>query len=275
MLARRTPGFTGADLANLVNEAALLSARHSKKSIDMQELEEAIYRVIAGPERKSRLISDKEKEIIAYHEGGHALVAHALPNTDPVHKVSIIPRGRALGYTLTLPTEDKFLVTRDELMDELAMLLGGRTAEELIFADPTTGAQNDIERATKVARQMVTEFGMSDRLGPLTLGQKQGEVFLGRDFAAQPDYSDQIAYEIDQEIKRLVDDAYNDARRILTENLDKLKVIAATLIERETVEKEELEALLAGRELEPLVPCRPAGPRGKAGQTPPTLPHQG
>jgi cell division protease FtsH len=254
VLARRTPGFTGADLANLVNEAALLSARHSKKIIDMHELEESIDRVIAGPEKKSRLISDKEKEIIAYHEAGHALVAHILPNADPVHKVSIIPRGRALGYTLTLPLEDKYLVTRSELVDELAMLLGGRASEELIFQEITTGDQNDIERATKVARQMVCEFGMSDRLGPLTLGQKQGEVFLGRDFASQPDYSDQIAYEIDQEIKRLVDDAYNDARRILTENLGKLKVIAAALIERETVEKEELEALLAGRELEPMLP---------------------
>ncbi len=263
VLARRTPGFTGADLANLVNEAALLSARHSKKIIDMTELEESIDRVIAGPEKKSRLISDKEKEIIAYHEAGHALVAHILPNADPVHKVSIIPRGRALGYTLTLPLEDKYLVTRSELIDELAMLLGGRASEELIFEEITTGDQNDIERATKVARQMVCEFGMSDRLGPLTLGQKQGEVFLGRDFAAQPDYSDQIAYEIDQEIKRLVDDAYNDARRILTENLDKLKVIAATLIERETVEKEELEALLEGRELAPLAPAAPPAPEEK------------
>ncbi len=250
VLARRTPGFTGADLANLVNEAALLAARHSKKEIDMDELEESIDRVIAGPEKKTRLISDKEKEIIAFHEAGHALVAHTLPNADPVHKISIIPRGRSLGYTLTLPMEDKYLVTRSELIDELAMLLGGRVAEEMIFGDITTGDQNDIERATKVARQMVCEYGMSDRLGPLTLGQKPGEVFLGRDFASQPDYSDQIAYEIDQEIRRLVDDAYNEARRILTEQLDLLKKIASTLMERETIEKEELLAIMEGRELE-------------------------
>ncbi len=263
VLARRTPGFTGADLANLVNEAALLAARHNKKSIDMHELEESIDRVMAGPEKKSRIISDKEKEIIAYHEAGHALVAHTLPNADPVHKISIIPRGRALGYTLTLPLEDKYLVTRAELIDELAMLLGGRVAEEMIFGDITTGDQNDIERATKVARQMVCEFGMSDRLGPLTLGQKQGEVFLGRDFASQPDYSDQIAYEIDQEIRRLVDDAYADARRILTEQMDKLKTIASTLMERETLEKEDLVAILEGRELSPFQPPVPTPPEEK------------
>ena len=193
VIARRTPGFTGADLANLMNEAALLSARHDLKLIGLPQLEEAIDRVMAGPERRSRLISEREKRVIAYHEGGHALVAHALPNTDPVHKISIIPRGRALGYTLTLPTEDKFLVTRSELVDELAMLLGGRTAEELIFADPTTGAQNDIDRATTIARQMVTEFGMSDALGPMRFGHPQGEVFLGRDFTSTPDYSDEVA----------------------------------------------------------------------------------
>src|ERR1700738_4872293 len=199
VIARRTPGFTGADLANLMNEAALLSARHNLKLIGLPQLEEAIDRVMAGPERKSRLISEREQGVIAYHEGGHPLVAHALPNTDPVHKISIIPRGRALGYTLTLPTEDKFLVTRDELLDELAMLLGGRSAEELVFEDPTTGAQNDIDRATTIARQMVTEFGMSDELGPLRLGQAQGEVFLGRDFASTPDYSDDVAAQIDAE----------------------------------------------------------------------------
>ena len=179
------PGFTGADLANLMNEAALLAARKDLTLIGLPQLEEAIDRVIAGPERKSRVISERERRVIAYHEGGHALVAHALPNADPVHKISIIPRGRALGYTLTLPTEDKFLVTRSELVDELAMLLGGRTAEELIFADPTTGAQNDIERATTIARQMVTEFGMSEALGPMRFGQPQGEVFLGRDFSSR------------------------------------------------------------------------------------------
>ncbi|NPV59661.1 MAG: ATP-dependent metallopeptidase FtsH/Yme1/Tma family protein [Actinobacteria bacterium] len=248
VLARRTPGFTGADLANLVNEAALLSARHGKKKLDMEEMEEAIDRVVAGPERRTRLISDKEKEIIAYHEAGHALVAHELPNADPVHKISIIPRGQALGYTLTLPTEDKYLVTKGELVDELAMLLGGRVAEEMVFGELTTGDQNDIEKATKLARKMVCEFGMSERLGPLTLGQKQGEVFLGRDLYTHQDYSDQIAYEIDQEVRRLVDEAYARAEDILTRNRERLDTIARTLIERETLEKEELLALLEGRE---------------------------
>ncbi|MEW6553464.1 MAG: ATP-dependent zinc metalloprotease FtsH [Actinomycetota bacterium] len=249
VLARRTPGFTGADLANLVNEAALLSARHGKKKLDMEEMEEAIDRVIAGPERRTRLISEKEKEIIAYHEAGHALVAHELPNADPVHKISIIPRGQALGYTLTLPMEDKYLVTKGELVDELAMLLGGRVAEEMIFDELTTGDQNDIEKATKLARKMVCEFGMSEKLGPLTLGQKQGEVFLGRDFTTHKDYSDQIAYEIDKEVRRLVDEAYERAEAILTEQREKLDTIARALIEGETLEKEELLALLEGREV--------------------------
>jgi cell division protease FtsH len=251
VLARRTPGFTGADLANLVNEAALLSARHSKKKLDMEEMEEAIDRVLAGPERRTRLISDKEKQIIAYHESGHALLAHVLPNADPVHKISIIPRGQALGYTLTLPTEDKYLVTKSELVDELAMLLGGRVAEEMTFGELTTGDQNDIEKATKLARKMVCEFGMSEKLGPLTLGQKQGEVFLGRDFSSHQDYSDQVAFEIDQEIRRLVDEAYTQAETILKENRERLDVIAKALIERETLEKEDLLAILAGEELAP------------------------
>ena len=246
VLARRTPGFTGADLANMVNEAALLSARHHKKTIDMIELEEAIDRVVAGPEKKTRLISDREKEIIAYHETGHALVAHTLPNADPVHKISIIPRGRALGYTLTLPTEDKYLVTRSELIDELAMLLGGRTAEEMVFGDITTGDQNDIDRATKVARQMVMEYGMSDKLGPVTLGHKQEQVFLGRDFAAEPNYSDQVAFQIDQEVRRLVDEAHSEARKILTDQRDRLTTIAKILVERETIDKSELLDLLDG-----------------------------
>jgi cell division protease FtsH len=246
VLARRTPGFTGADLANMVNEAALLSARHGKKTIDMVEMEEAIDRVVAGPEKKTRLISDKEKEIIAYHESGHAIVAHTLPNADPVHKISIIPRGRALGYTLTLPTEDKYLVTRSELVDELAMLLGGRTSEEMIFGDITTGDQNDIERATKVARQMVMEFGMSEKLGPITLGHKQEQVFLGRDFAAEPNYSDEVAFQIDQEVRRLIDEAHEEARKILTEQRDRLVMIAKVLVDRETVDKDELLELLEG-----------------------------
>jgi cell division protease FtsH len=230
----------------VVNEGALLAARRGKGSITMLELEEAIDRVVAGPERRTRLISDREKKVIAYHEAGHALVAYVLPNADPVHKITIIPRGRALGYTMTLPTEDKFLVTREELVDELAMLLGGRVSEELEFGDITTGAQNDLDRATKIARQMVTEYGMSDRLGPLTLGTKQGEVFLGRDFASHPDYSEQVAYEIDSEIRALIDRAHDEALDILTENRDKLHVIAMQLIEKETIEKESLVQLLDG-----------------------------
>ncbi len=243
VIARRTPGFTGADLANLMNEAALLSARHDLPLIGLPQLEEAIDRVMAGPERRSRLISDREKKVIAFHEGGHALVAHALPNTDPVHKISIIPRGRALGYTLTLPTEDKFLVTRSELADELAMLLGGRTAEELIFAEPTTGAQNDIDRATTIARQMVTEFGMSEALGPMRFGHPQGEVFLGRDFTSTPDYSEQVAASIDDEVRALIESAHATARAVLTENRAVLDRLASELIEHETLEAERVQAI--------------------------------
>jgi cell division protease FtsH len=245
VVARRTPGFTGADLANVINEAALLAARWNKKAIGGKEVEEAIDRVMAGPERKSRVMSDREKRIIAYHEGGHALVAHILPNTDPVHKISVIARGQALGYTLTLPEEDKFLMTREELIDELTMLLGGRVAEELIVGDITTGAANDIERATKVARQMVTEYGMSDEIGPLTLGQKQHEVFLGRDFNSQPDYSEHVAFEIDSEVRRLIDDAHDEALEVLQEHRPKLDELASRLIERETIEREEVEAFLS------------------------------
>jgi cell division protease FtsH len=246
VVARRTPGFTGADLANVLNEAALLAARRERRAITTSELEEAIDRVLAGPERKTRLIGEREKRIIAYHEAGHALVAHVLPNADPVHKISIIPRGRALGYTQTLPTEDRFLVTRSAMIDELAMLLGGRVAEEMVIGDITTGAQNDLERATKVARGMVTEYGMSDTLGPLTLGQPQGEVFLGRDFATHPDYSDQVAFEIDTEVRRLIDEAHDEALEILQAERPKLDEIAAALIERETIDKEDLIRLLEG-----------------------------
>ncbi len=202
--------------------------------------------MIAGPERRTRLISDNEKQVIAYHEAGHALVAYVLPNADPVHKITIIPRGRALGYTMTLPMEDKFLVTRQEFVDELAMLLGGRVAEELVYGDMTTGAQNDLERATKIARQMVTEYGMSDRIGPLTLGQKQAEVFLGRDLSANPDYSDQVAYEIDSEIREMIDTAHDEALEILTDHRRHLDRLAAVLIERETIDKDELVDLLDG-----------------------------
>jgi len=244
VMARRTPGFTGADLANLMNEATLLATRKGRDTVINRDLEEAVDRVVAGPERKSKIISDKEKLVIAYHEGGHALVSHALPNADPVHKVSIIPRGRALGYTLTLPLEDKYLVTRSELSDELAMLLGGRTAEELIFSDPTTGAQNDIERATKIARAMVTEYGMSEELGPMQFGQHHGEVFLGRDFASQPDYSDEVAARIDSEVRRLIDSAHGVALDILTTYRSVLDQMAQALIEQETLETDEVMAIL-------------------------------
>jgi cell division protease FtsH len=246
VVARRTPGFTGADLANVINEAGLLAARRNERGISMREIEEAIDRVMAGPERKSRVMNEREKRMIAYHEAGHALVAHVLPNTDPVHKITVIPRGRALGYTLTLPEEDKFLMTREELADELAMLLGGRVAEELIVGDITTGAANDIERATKVARQMITEYGMSDILGPLTLGQKQHEVFLGRDFSATQDYSDQVAFEIDTEVRRLIDEAHDEALDILQEHRAKLDELAAALIDRETLGKDEFMEILRG-----------------------------
>ena len=244
VLARRTPGFTGADLANLMNEAALLTARRGFKEIGMPQLEEAIDRVIAGPEKRTRIISDKEKRVIAYHEGGHALVGHALPNADPIHKVSIIPRGRALGWTLALPEQDKYLVTRSELRDQLAMLLGGRTAEELIFQEPTTGAQNDIEKATQIARSMVTEFGMSDAIGPQQLGQKHGEVFLGRDFGHQPNYSEEVAGNIDAEVRRLIDEAHQEAAEILVTHRATLDKIADALVEKETLDTPEIMAIL-------------------------------
>ncbi|MGZ5296449.1 MAG: ATP-dependent zinc metalloprotease FtsH [Actinomycetota bacterium] len=241
VLARRTPGFTGADLANVINEAALLAARRSKRAISMKEIEEAVDRVMAGPERKSRVMDEQERRLIAYHEGGHAMVAHILPNTDEVHKITVIPRGRALGYTLTLPAQDKFLMTREQMRDELAMLMGGRVAEEIVAGDVTTGAANDIERATKVARQMVTEYGMSDTIGPRTLGQKQGEVFLGRDWGSTPDYSDAVAFEIDQEVRQLIDEAHDVALDILTENRTKLDALATQLLEKETLDREEVE----------------------------------
>ena len=244
VLARRTPGFTGADLANVVNEAALLAARFNRSEIGMLEFEEAIDRVLAGPQRRSRVISEREKKVIAYHEAGHALVSHALPNANPVHKVSIVSRGRALGYTLTLPTEDRFLVTRSELIDELAMLLGGRVAEETVFDEPTTGAQDDIQRCTRIAKQMVTQFGMSE-LGPLALGENESQPFLGRDFGHVKDYSDHVAARIDSEVHRLVEEAHDEAREILTKYRDKLDLMVERLIEKESLEKAEVQEILA------------------------------
>ncbi len=248
VIARRTPGFVGADLANLINEAALLAARRGKDKITMRELEDAIDRVIAGPERKSRIISDHERKVIAYHELGHAVVAKRLPGADPVHKVSIIPRGyRALGYTLQLPEQDKYLISKKELFDRITVLLGGRVAEELVFNDVTTGAQNDLERATAIARQMITEYGMSDRLGPVTLGRKHHQVFLGRDLLEDRNYSEEVAYAIDQEIRRIVDECYERAKEILINEKENLDKMVEVLLEKEILEGEELDALLEGR----------------------------
>ena len=240
VIARRTPGFTGADLANVLNEAALLTARQGNDLITMLVLEESIDRVMAGPERKSRVMSDKEKKIIAYHEGGHALVAHALPNSDPVHKITILPRGRALGYTMTLPTEDKFLTTRSEMIDQLAVLLGGRTAEELVFHEPTTGAANDIEKATAISRAMITEYGMSERLGARKFGDSGGEVFLGRDMGHQRDYSEQIAAAIDEEVRGLIESAHDVAWEILVDYREVLDDLVLALMDKETLSKDEV-----------------------------------
>ncbi len=243
-LARGTPGFTGADLANLVNEAALLAARHDKDQIEMAEMEEAVDRVIAGPERKTRLISDKEKEITAYHEAGHAIVGALLPEADPVHKITIIPRGQALGVTMSLPTEDRFMMSRSQLMAQLSMMLGGRAAERVVFDEITTGASNDLERVTQTAKQMVTRFGMSEKLGPMALGQQQGQVFMGRDFHAQPDYSDEIAFQIDKEIRRIVDESYDTAEDVLVRNKVLLDKLSKELIEYETVDARHLVRLI-------------------------------
>ncbi len=243
-LARSTPGFTGADLANLVNEAALLAARYDKEEISMHEMEEAIDRVIAGPERKTRIISEKEKEITAYHEAGHAIVGALLPKADPVHKISIIPRGQALGVTMSLPEEDRFMMSRGELMSQLAMMLGGRAAESVIFEEITTGASNDLERVTQTAKQMVTRYGMSDKLGPMALGHAQGQVFMGRDFNQQADYSDEIAFQIDKEIRRIIDESYDNAEDILVRNRDLLVKLSEDLIEYETVDAPHLKRLV-------------------------------
>ncbi len=282
-IARRTPGFTGADLANTVNEAAILATRRDETEINASELEEAIDRVMAGPERRSRVMSDREKLVIAYHEAGHALVGHLLPNTDPIHKVSIVARGRALGWTLALPTEDRNIRTRSELRDDMAMMLGGRTAEELIFGDPTTGAQNDIERATQVARAMVTQFGMSDELGPWQLGTKGGEPFVGKEAVVEPTYSDEIAAAIDTEVRRLLDLAHDEARELLTLHRVTLDRLAEALVEHETLDDEQLSVIFAaadaaGPAATPAVPARPSpsprttGPSSSAaGSAGPTL----
>ncbi|MEX0992431.1 MAG: ATP-dependent zinc metalloprotease FtsH [Solirubrobacterales bacterium] len=246
-LAGQTPGFTGADLSNLVNEAALLAARSGKREITQGELEEGIMRVIAGPEKKTRVMSEKERLVTAYHEMGHAMVAHFLQNTDPVHKISIMSRGQALGYTISLPTEDKFLTTRAELADTLAMTLGGRAAEEITFDEITTGAANDLEKVTSTAKQMVMRYGMSEKLGPRTFGHDHGQPFLGREFSAEPDYSDEIAREIDDEIRRIVEEAHQTAKRVLGEHRDDLDRISKVLLKQETIEREQFQALLEGK----------------------------
>ena len=251
ILAKRTPGFVGADLANVINEAALLAGRAGKQEIGMAELEEGIDRAIAGPERKSRLIGDREKKIIAYHETGHALVAKLIPGCDPVHKISIIPRGSAaLGYTLQLPQEDRFLASKNELTNDICVLLGGRVTEELVFSDITTGASNDLERATQCARSMVTQYGMSS-LGPVVLGRQRHEVFLGRDLGEDRNYSDQIAFAIDEEVRKIVEDCYQRVKKLLSENMDTVKLVAETLLEREVMDGHDLAVLLGEEPAEP------------------------
>ena len=271
VLAGQTPGFTGADLANLVNEAALLAARTGKKEITQIELEEGIMRVVAGPEKKTRVMGEKERLITAYHEMGHAIVGHFLEHSDPVHKVSIISRGQALGYTISLPTEDKFLTTRAELTDTMAMTLGGRAAEEIVFGEITTGASNDIEKVTATAKQMVMRFGMSEKLGPRVFGHDHGQPFLGREFSSEPDYSDEIAREIDDEIRRIVEGAHQQAKDILQERREVLKTISEILLKRETIEREEFEALLEGKTEEDVFGAD-ASPSGSASPERPELP---
>jgi len=285
-LAGQTPGFTGADLSNLINEAALLSARTGKREIGQEELEEGIMRVIAGPEKKTRVMSEKERLITAYHEMGHAIVGHYLEHSDPVHKISVISRGQALGYTISMPQEDRFLTTRAELNDTMAMTLGGRAAEEIVFGEITTGASNDLEKVTATAKQMVMRFGMSEKLGPRVFGHDHGQPFLGREFSTEPDYSDEIAREIDDEVRRIIEAAHQRARDILTEHRQYLGSLSETLVKRETLEKEEFNALLEGKSEQevfgseephtPELPPAPPAPAERAGrEAPRPLPRPG
>ncbi|HEX9141625.1 MAG TPA: cell division protein FtsH, partial [Gaiellaceae bacterium] len=253
-LAAGTPGFTGADLANLVNEAALLAARRGKKVIEQEELEEGIMRVIAGPEKKTRLFSETERKITAYHELGHAIVGFFLDQESEVHKISIIGRGQALGYTISLPREDRYLTTKQNLMNQLAMTLGGRAAEEIIFNEVTTGAANDLEKVTHTAKQMVMRFGMSEKLGPRVLGRNHDMPFLGREMGAEPDYSEEVAREIDDEIRRIIEEAHQTATMVLKEHIDQLHTVSLILIERETIDKDQFERLLAGEAEESVFP---------------------
>jgi cell division protease FtsH len=268
-VARRTPGFTGADLANVLNEAALLTARANARQIDDRALDEAIDRVIAGPQKRTRLMNDREKKITAYHEGGHALVAAALRHTDPVTKVTILPRGRALGYTMVLPTDDKYSTTRNEMLDQLAYALGGRVAEELVFHDPTTGAANDIEKATSLARRMVTQFGMSERVGAIKLGRGSGEVFLGRDMGHERDYSEEVASVVDEEVRRLIEAAHDEAWEVLVENRVVLDNLVTALLERETLNKDELAVVFENIVKRPLRPTWLSSDRRTVSDIPP------
>ncbi|MFI5711317.1 ATP-dependent zinc metalloprotease FtsH [Kribbella sp. NPDC051620] len=271
-VARRTPGFTGADLANVLNEAALLTARLNKQQIDKNALDEAIDRVIAGPQRRTRLMSDKEKVLTAYHEGGHALVAAALPHSDPVHKVTILPRGRALGYTMVLPDEDKYSTTRSEMLDKLAYMLGGRAAEEMVFHDPTTGASNDIEKATALARAMVTQYGMTERLGAIKFGQDSGEPFLGRDLGSQRNYSEEIAAAVDEEVGKLILNAHQEAFDILVENRAVLDALVEELLEKETLDKGEIARVFAPIQKRELRPAWTGSSTRVPSEQPPVMP---
>jgi cell division protease FtsH len=274
VLAASTPGFTGADLANVINEAALLAARRGEKTIGQNELEEGIMRVIAGPEKKSRLFSEEERKITAYHEMGHALVGFYLKHTDEVHKISIVSRGQALGYTISLPSEDRYLTTKSALMDQMAMTLGGRAAEELVFHEVTTGAANDLEKVTHTAKQMIMRFGMSEKLGPRVLGRNHDLPFLGREMGSEPDYSDEIAREIDDEIRRVIEEAHETAARVLREHMEELHKLSGLLIERETIDKDQFERLLAGESEESVFPEEVATPEPEPERAPekkPTL----
>jgi cell division protease FtsH len=267
-LAAGTPGFTGADLANLVNEAALLTARRGLKQIGQAELEEGIMRVIAGPEKRTRLFSEQERKVTAYHEMGHALVGHFLQRTEDIHKISIISRGQALGYTISLPREDRYLTTRTELMEELGMTLGGRAAEEIVFNEVTTGAANDLERVTQLAKQMVMRFGMSEKLGPRVLGRSHDQPFMGREYGAEPDYSDEMAREIDDEIRRVIEEAHVTAQKVLRDHIDDLNRMANLLMGRETIDREQFERLLAGESEEQVFADTTVPPSGGDGKKP-------
>ena len=275
VLARKTPGFTGADLANVLNEAALLTARSNAQLIDNRALDEAVDRVIAGPQRRTRVMKDKEKLITAYHEGGHALAAAAMNYTDPVTKITILPRGRALGYTMVLPLEDKYSISRNELLDQLTYAMGGRVAEEIVFHDPSTGASNDIEKATSTARKMVTEYGMSANVGAVKLGQSQGEVFLGRDMGHQRDYSEEIAEKVDTEVRALIEQAHDEAWQVLNDNRDILDKLAAELLEQETLDHNQIAEIFKDVRSSPERPLWLSSDRRPVSDRPPiAFPHR-